>query len=96
MKITSGSTLAIAAEIDALYKRIIPVGTYPVSSIKVAEAAKVIENTQRDINIAFVNELSHIFRKLGLDTQEILAAAGSKWNFLFLPSRFCRGALYWC
>ncbi len=81
-KITSGSTLAIADEIDALYASIIEAGTYKASSIKVAEAAKVIENTQRDINIAFVNELSLIFKRMGLDTIEVLEAAGTKWNFL--------------
>lgn len=81
-KITSGSTPAIAEEINALYKSIITAGTFPASSIKVAEAAKVIENTQRDLNIALTNELSVIFEKLGIDTLDVLEAAGSKWNFL--------------
>lgn len=82
IKITSGSTPAIAEEIDALYKSIIKAGTFPASSIKVAEAAKVIENTQRDLNIALINELSVIFGRLGIDTLDVLEAAGSKWNFL--------------
>ena len=81
-KITSGSNADVAKEIDDLYSSIITVGTYAVSSIKVAEAAKVIENSQRDLNIAFVNELSVIFDRLGIDTVEVLEAAGSKWNFL--------------
>ena len=81
-KITSGSTKEIADEVDKLYKTIITAGTYHVSSIKVAEAAKVIENTQRDLNIALVNEFSVIFQRLDLDTLEVLEAAGSKWNFL--------------
>ncbi|MFL2487557.1 MAG: nucleotide sugar dehydrogenase [Gammaproteobacteria bacterium] len=82
VKITSGSTPAIANEIDALYSSIIKAGTFPASSIKVAEAAKVIENTQRDLNIALTNELSVIFNRLGIDTLDVLEAAGSKWNFL--------------
>ena len=81
-KITSGSTPAIAGQIEALYASIVTAGTYPASSIRVAEAAKVIENTQRDLNIAFVNELSVLFARLGIDTLEVLEAAGSKWNFL--------------
>lgn len=81
-KITSGSTKEIADEVDKLYKTIITAGTHLVSSIKVAEAAKVIENTQRDLNIALVNEFSVIFQRLDLDTLEVLEAAGSKWNFL--------------
>lgn len=81
-KITSGSTPEIGEEIDALYKSIITAGTFPASSIKVAEAAKVIENTQRDLNIALVNELSVIFGRLEIDTIDVLEAAGSKWNFL--------------
>lgn len=86
MKVTSGSTPEAAEKINALYGTIISAGTYKASSIKVAEAAKVIENTQRDINIAFVNELSLIFSKMGLDTREVLEAAGTKWNFLkFFP-----------
>ena len=82
LKITSGSTEFAAGQVDELYSSIIPVGTYRAPSIKVAEAAKVIENTQRDINIAFVNELSKIFHLMGIDTQEVLKAAGTKWNFL--------------
>lgn len=81
-KITSGSTPEAAETIDALYKSIITAGTWKASSIKVAEAAKVIENSQRDLNIAFVNELSLIFDRLGIDTSEVLEAAGTKWNFL--------------
>jgi UDP-N-acetyl-D-galactosamine dehydrogenase len=81
-KITSGSTPEIADEVDALYNTIIKAGTWKASSIKVAEAAKVIENSQRDLNIAFVNELSVIFDRMGIDTLEVLEAAGSKWNFL--------------
>lgn len=81
-KITSGSTPDIARQIDDLYGSIITAGTYRAPSVKVAEAAKVIENTQRDINIALVNELSVIFDRLGIDTLEVLEAAGSKWNFL--------------
>ena len=81
-KITSGSTLEAADEIDDLYRSIITAGTWKASSVKVAEAAKVIENSQRDLNIAFVNELSVIFDRLGIDTLEVLEAAGSKWNFL--------------
>ncbi len=82
LKVTSGSTPEIADLVDELYKTIIIAGTFKASSIKVAEAAKVIENSQRDINIAFVNELSKIFNKMGIDTQEVLEAAGTKWNFL--------------
>jgi UDP-N-acetyl-D-galactosamine dehydrogenase len=82
LKITSGSTPEIANRIDALYRSIITAGTYKTSSIKVAEAAKVIENTQRDVNIALVNELALIFNKVGIDTLEVLEAAGTKWNFL--------------
>ena len=81
-KITSGSTLKVAVEIDKFYSSFIEAGTYLAPSIKVAEAAKVIENSQRDLNIAFVNELSVIFDKLEIDTLEVLEAAGSKWNFL--------------
>jgi UDP-N-acetyl-D-galactosamine dehydrogenase len=81
-KITSGSTPDIADLVDALYRDIITAGTYKASSIKVAEAAKVIENTQRDLNIALGNELAIIFNKMGIDTEEVLKAAGSKWNFL--------------
>jgi UDP-N-acetyl-D-galactosamine dehydrogenase len=81
-KITSGSTPAVADAVDALYRGIITAGTHKASSIKVAEAAKVIENTQRDLNIALINELSVIFARLGIDTLDVLEAAGSKWNFL--------------
>lgn len=81
-KITSGSTPEVAAAVDGLYREIITAGTHLASSIKVAEAAKVIENTQRDLNIALVNELSVIFARLGIDTLDVLEAAGSKWNFL--------------
>lgn len=81
-KVTSGSTPEIAEFVDDLYASIITAGTFKASSIKVAEAAKVIENSQRDINIAFVNELSVIFNRLGIDTHEVLEAAGTKWNFL--------------
>jgi UDP-N-acetyl-D-galactosamine dehydrogenase len=81
-KVTSGSTPEIGKEVDALYNEIITAGTHLAPSIKVAEAAKVIENSQRDINIAFVNELSKIFHRLGIDTLEVLEAAGTKWNFL--------------
>ncbi|ASM36778.1 nucleotide sugar dehydrogenase [Campylobacter sputorum] len=81
-KITSGSTPQTADKVDETYSSIIEVGTFKASSIKVAEAAKVIENTQRDINIAFVNELAMIFEKIGIDTNEVLKAAGTKWNFL--------------
>jgi len=82
LKITSGSTPEAAKKVDALYRSIIVAGTHPAPSIKVAEAAKVIENSQRDINIAFVNELAKIFNLLGIDTTEVLEAAGTKWNFL--------------
>ncbi len=82
VKVTSGSTPEVAEFVDQLYRSIIPAGTHKASSIKVAEAAKVIENTQRDVNIALINELAVLFHKLGLDTLEVLAAAGSKWNFL--------------
>ena len=82
LKVTSGSTPEAAAYIDALYRRIITAGTHLASSIRVAEAAKVIENTQRDVNIALINELAMLFNTLGIDTNEVLAAAGTKWNFL--------------
>ncbi|SFH08364.1 UDP-N-acetyl-D-galactosamine dehydrogenase [Algoriphagus hitonicola] len=82
LKVTSGSNEEVAEYVDQLYKTIITAGTHKAPSIKVAEAAKVIENSQRDINIAFVNELSKIFTLLGIDTQEVLEAAGTKWNFL--------------
>jgi len=82
LKVTSGSTPEVAEYVDQLYRSVITAGTHKASSIKVAEAAKVIENSQRDINIAFVNELSKIFNLLGIDTHEVLEAAGTKWNFL--------------
>lgn len=82
LKVTSGSTPAIGAKVNALYQTVITAGTYLAPSIKVAEAAKVIENSQRDINIAFVNELAKIFHLMDIDTHEVLAAAGTKWNFL--------------
>jgi UDP-N-acetyl-D-galactosamine dehydrogenase len=81
-KITSGSTPAAANFVDSLYRAIVTAGTHKVSSIRVAEAAKVIENTQRDVNIALINELALIFNRLGIDTEEVLNAAGTKWNFL--------------
>jgi UDP-N-acetyl-D-galactosamine dehydrogenase len=81
-KVTSGSTPEVAAQVDALYREIITAGTHLAPSIRVAEAAKVIENTQRDVNIALINELAIIFNRLGLDTEAVLQAAGTKWNFL--------------
>ncbi len=81
-KVTSGSTPEAATFVDALYQRIISAGTHLASSIRVAEAAKVIENTQRDVNIALINELALLFNRLGIDTEEVLLAAGTKWNFL--------------
>jgi UDP-N-acetyl-D-galactosamine dehydrogenase len=81
-KVTSGSTPEIAEKVDALYRSVVTAGTHLASSIKVAEAAKVIENSQRDLNIAFVNELALIFGKMNIDTHEVLEAAGTKWNFL--------------
>ena len=82
VKVTSGSTPECAAYVDALYRQIIRAGTHPVGSLRVAEAAKVIENIQRDVNIALVNELAILFERLGLDSREVLDAAGTKWNFL--------------
>lgn len=82
LKVTSGSTPEIAERVDQLYKSVITAGTFKAANIKVAEAAKVIENSQRDINIAFVNELAMIFHKMGIDTVDVLEAAGTKWNFL--------------
>lgn len=81
-KVTSGSTPEVAEKVDALYRQIIKAGTHKASSIKVAEAAKVIENTQRDVNIALINELAIIFNKMNIDTEAVLLAAGTKWNFL--------------
>ena len=82
VKVTSGSNKRVANFVDNLYKKIISAGTYKTSSIKVAEAAKVIENTQRDLNIALINELALIFKKMNIDTEAVLKAAGTKWNFL--------------
>jgi UDP-N-acetyl-D-galactosamine dehydrogenase len=82
LKVTSGSTPEAADFVDALYRRVVTAGTHKTSSIRVAEAAKVIENTQRDVNIALINELALIFHRLGIDTHEVLEAAGTKWNFL--------------
>ena len=82
VKVTSGSTPEVADKVDALYSEIVTAGTHKAPSIKVAEAAKVIENTQRDLNIALMNELAIIFNRLGIDTQDVLEAAGTKWNFL--------------
>ena len=82
LKVTSGSTPAAAERVDALYRQVITAGTHLASSIRVAEAAKVIENTQRDVNIALINELALLFNRLGIDTEEVLQAAGTKWNFL--------------
>ena len=82
LKVTSGSTPEIATEVDELYKEIIVAGTHKTKSIKIAEAAKVIENTQRDLNIALINELALIFKKMNIDTEAVLKAAGTKWNFL--------------
>jgi UDP-N-acetyl-D-glucosamine/UDP-N-acetyl-D-galactosamine dehydrogenase len=81
-KVTAGSTPEVAQFVDKLYGSIVTAGTHLASSIRVAEAAKVIENTQRDVNIALINELAMIFNKMGIDTEEVLEAAGSKWNFL--------------
>jgi UDP-N-acetyl-D-galactosamine dehydrogenase len=81
-KVTSGSTPEAADRVDALYREIVVAGTHRAESIRVAEAAKVIENTQRDLNIALVNELAIIFNRMGIDTEAVLKAAGSKWNFL--------------
>ena len=94
-KVTSGSNKTTADLVDKLYKEIIKVGTYKAPSIKVAEAAKVIENTQRDLNIALINELSIIFNKMNIDTEQVLKAAESKWNFLpFYPGLV--GGHCWC
>ncbi|UWQ56410.1 Vi polysaccharide biosynthesis UDP-N-acetylglucosamine C-6 dehydrogenase TviB [Leisingera caerulea] len=82
VKVTSGSTPEVAERVDALYREVVAAGTHKAASIRVAEAAKVIENSQRDINIALVNELAKIFNKMGIDTQAVLEAAGTKWNFL--------------
>ena len=81
-KVTSGSTPEAAQRVDALYRQVVTAGTHLAPSIKVAEAAKIIENTQRDVNIALINELAKVFGRLGIDTHDVLAAAGTKWNFL--------------
>ncbi len=95
MKVTSGSNEEIGEVVDQLYKSVITAGTYKAANIKVAEAAKVIENCQRDLNIAFVNELSLIFEKLDIDTLSVLEAAGTKWNFLPFRPGFSWRTLYW-
>lgn len=95
-KVTSGSTPEIGEYVNEVYKSVIVAGTHLAPSIKVAEAAKVIENSQRDINIAFVNELAKIFNRMGIDTQAVLEAAGTKWNFLPLQTRFGRRSLHRC
>ena len=91
----SGDTTTTLDKVAEIYGSIITAGVYKTSSIKVAEAAKVIENTQRDLNIALINELAIIFDLAGIDTQEVLKAAATKWNFA-LSSGPCRGALHWC
>ena len=96
LKITSGSNSEVADFVDKVYNLIITVGTHKAPSIKVAEAAKVIENTQRDVNIALINELAVIFNKMGIDTEAVLTAAGTKWNFFAVPSWIGRRALYRC
>jgi UDP-N-acetyl-D-galactosamine dehydrogenase len=95
LKITSGSTQEVAEEIDALYASVISAGTHLAPTIKVAEAAKVIENSQRDINIAFVNELAKIFNLMDINTKDVLTAAQTKWNFLPFQPGLVRWALYW-
>ena len=95
IKVTSGSTVDIAKKIDNLYSSVIKAGTFRASSIRVAEAAKAIENFQRDINIAFINELSKIFKNMEIDTNEVLDAASTKWNFKF-QTWSCWRSLYWC
>jgi len=94
LKITSGSTPAIAKKIDELYRSIITAGTYPASSIKVAEAAKVVENTQRDVNIALINELAMIFDMMNIDTREVIESAATKWNFIKAFPWTCRWTLH--
>ena len=95
-KVTAGSTPETASFVDDLYKTVITAGTHKVSSIKVAEAAKVIENTQRDVNIALINELAMLFNRLDLDTEEVLEAAGTKWNFLPFRPGLVGGPLHRC
>ena len=96
VKITSGSNLKISKFISDLYSLIIKAGIHKAKSIKIAEAAKVIENTQRDLNIAFINELSLIFKKLNLSTEKILKAAETKWNFISFRPGLSRRTLYRC
>jgi UDP-N-acetyl-D-galactosamine dehydrogenase len=96
VKVTSGCDMESAEEIAQIYEIIITAGVHRASSIKVAEAAKIIENTQRDINIAFMNELSMIFNKIGINTYEVLEAAGTKWNFLRFYPGLVGGHLHWC
>ena len=95
-KVTSGSTVEVAELVDQLYQSIITAGTFKASSIKVAEGSKVIENCQRDLNISFVNELALIFDRIGIDTLEVLEAAGSKWNFFTIQTGTSWRALYFC
>ena len=96
MKVTSGSTPEIAAVIDDLYASIITAGTFRAASIRVAEAAKVIENTQRDVNIALINELAVIFEKVGIDTEAVLAGCWNKMEFFTISAGACWRALYRC
>ncbi len=96
VKVTSGCDPESAENIAKTYELIIKAGVYRASSIKVAESAKIIENTQRDINIAFMNELSMIFNRMGVNTFEVLEAAGTKWNFLKFYPGTCRWSLHWC
>ena len=96
LKVTSGSTPEIANLIDELYKTIIKAGTYKAESIRIAEAAKVIENTQRDVNIALINELAIIFERLNIDTKAVLKAAETKWNFMPFQPGLVGGSLYRC
>lgn len=93
LKITSGSTLEVADYVDDVYNLIIEAGTHKAPSIKVAEAAKVIENTQRDVNIALINELALIFNKLNIDTEDVLKAAGTKWNFYLIVQDWSVGTV---
>ena len=94
-KVTSGSNIYAADIVDKLYNSIIPAGTFKTESIRVAEAAKVIENTQRDLNIALMNELAMIFNKMGIDTKSVLDAAATKWNFIPFSPGLVGGALHW-
>ena len=96
LKIVSGCDAEALDNIAKTYSIIVEPGVHKASSIKVAEAAKIIENTQRDVNIALMNELSIIFNRMNINTYEVLEAAGTKWNFLKIFSRACRWPLYWC